>query len=312
MLYSFAGGNNGGNPNGLTKADSIFYGTTGTGGNSSGNCLAFGKSGCGTVFSVTPSGTLKTLYRFQGGPDGAVPVGTLELSNGVLYGVTSNGGTYGSLCTSGCGTLFSISTSGEENVVYRFSGSPGGSTPSGVTALAGKLYVTTASGGAHGLGAIVRVTPSGDETVLYSFAGSPDGAHPFSAMEELNGAFYGTTEAGGQGNGSVGFGTFFTVTTTGSERVLYRFTGGADADPQTPLTVSKSELYGATPGQSGKRYGGTIFRMTTAGKHKILHTFADAGQGYKPYGLVFADGKFFGATQLGGGDGDGAIFAFTP
>jgi uncharacterized repeat protein (TIGR03803 family) len=311
VLHAFTGGRNGGNPNGLTKLDGVFYGTTATGGVSSGKCVVVPKSGCGTIFSITPSGMLHVLYRFQGGSDGAFPVGALTALNGVLYGVTDSGGSYGSGCSAGCGTVFSITTAGEENVIYRFGTAPDGTTPAGLTPLAGKLYGTTTNGGAGGLGTIFRVTTGGEENVLYSFTGSPDGAHPLAPLEELNGAFYGTTEEGGQGNGSAGFGTVFTVNAAGSESVLYRFQGADDADPQAPLTTLNGKLYGATPGQSGRAYGGTIFSVTTAGKHVILHTFDDKGEGYKPYGLIFIDGKFYGTTLTGGGGGDGAAFALT-
>ena len=259
---------------------------------------------------MTSSGMLHVLYRFRGGSDGAVPAGALTELNGVLYGVTDSGGSYGSGCSSGCGTVFSVTTAGKENVIYRFGEAPDGNRPVGLTALAGKLYGTTTNGGVGGLGTMFRVTTSGEEDVLYSFAGSPDGAHPLAPLEELNGAFYGTTEEGGQGNGSTGFGTVFAVSSAGSESVLYRFHGGGDADPQAPLTPLNGKLYGTTAGQSGT-YGGTIFSVTTAGKHAILHTFDDKGEGFKPYGLIFVDGKFYGTTLTGGGGGDGAVFAFT-
>lgn len=310
VLHAFTGGQNGGNPSGLTKLNGIFYGVTETGGASSGICAVAPASGCGTIFSITPSGTLHTLYRFQGGSDGAVPVGTLTVVNGVLYGVTDGGGSYGSGCSAGCGTVFSITAAGKENVIYRFGNAPDGNTPVGLTALAGKLYGTTTNGGGGGFGTIFRVTTSGEENVLYNFAGDPDGAHPLASLEEVNGAFYGTTEEGGQGNGSAGFGTVFVVNAAGSESVLYRFQGADDADPQAPLTSLNGKLYGTTRGQSGA-YGGTIFSVTTAGKHVTLHAFDDKGEGFKPYGLIFIDGKFYGTTLAGGGDGDGAVFAFT-
>jgi len=79
-----------------------FYGTTYEGGNSSNS---------GTVFKITPSGTLTTLYDFcsqSSCTDGVEPVGALvRYTNGAFIGATSHGGT-SSACSGGCGTIFKL------------------------------------------------------------------------------------------------------------------------------------------------------------------------------------------------------------
>jgi uncharacterized repeat protein (TIGR03803 family) len=99
---------------GLVQAtDGNFYGTTEFGGND--NCdSAYG--GCGTVFRMTPTGELTTLYSFcaqSGCPDGYTPGGALfQATNGNLYGTTTYGGAYDTCTTQlppGCGTIFSLS-----------------------------------------------------------------------------------------------------------------------------------------------------------------------------------------------------------
>jgi uncharacterized repeat protein (TIGR03803 family) len=85
---------------GLIQAtNGSLYGTTDGGGSNTG----------GTVFEITPSGSLTTLYRF--GTNGSNPdfAGLIQDTNGDLYGVTEYGGDFLSICPSGCGTVFSLS-----------------------------------------------------------------------------------------------------------------------------------------------------------------------------------------------------------
>lgn len=83
------------------------------------------------------------MYRFTGGSDGATPASGLIDVNGTLYGTTLNGG---ASCT--CGTVYSVSTSGAETVLYRFTGGTDGWIPiAGLTDVHGTLYGTTELGG---------------------------------------------------------------------------------------------------------------------------------------------------------------------
>ncbi|MGA9943620.1 MAG: choice-of-anchor tandem repeat GloVer-containing protein, partial [Candidatus Cybelea sp.] len=122
--------------------------------------------GCGTVYSVRPGGAEKVLYRFSGGSDGSDPDAALVEVGGVLYGTTANGG--GSGCAgSGCGTVYSISTTGAETVLHSFGGSPDGATPvAALINVRGVLYGTTfyggdgsGSGGYVGRGTVFTLTP---------------------------------------------------------------------------------------------------------------------------------------------------------
>lgn len=156
-LYSFKGYPDGANPYaGLVLSDSTFYGTTAFGG-------AFDYSG--TVYAVSSSGVEHVLHSFRGGSDGAVPVGGVNAVNGVLYGTTEYGGNNGRGCTghgiSGCGVIFSITTSGDEKTLYRFKGSPDGARP-WVSPIpqGGLLYGTTTSGGRGGEGSLFSIPRS--------------------------------------------------------------------------------------------------------------------------------------------------------
>jgi uncharacterized repeat protein (TIGR03803 family) len=152
-LYSFcaqSGCPDGEYPDALVRApDGNFYGTTAGGGNNSTNC----NIGCGTVFKMTPRGTLTTLYSFcsqSGCPDGSLPMALLGANDGNFYGTTEGGGNQS--CTYGCGTVFKITPSGRLTTLYSFCSERGctdGSRPTAalVQATNGDFYGTTQDGG---------------------------------------------------------------------------------------------------------------------------------------------------------------------
>jgi hypothetical protein len=171
------------------------------------------------------------MYAFQGadnGGDGAIPEAGLIAINSVLYGTTERGGYDGSTsCGSssghglgGCGTVFSITLGGKEQVLHRFKAVTDGAGPADALAdVKGKLYGTTVSGGSGktgpgGYGTVFQVTLSGKERVIYRFQGVPDGTNPFSGLTYSSGKFYGTTEIGGDacnGFSPPGCGTVFAL-----------------------------------------------------------------------------------------------------
>lgn len=159
-LYSFPSAGGSAMPSALVNVHGTFYGTTGGGGNGGSQCPS---SGCGTVFSITPSGatfTFKNIYNFKGGTDGVAPAAGLVLMNGKLFGTTSEGGGSTHCPPYGCGTVFSITTSGTETVLHKFGNGYDGQDPqAGLTPLSGTLYGTTRSGGSNGFGTIFALTP---------------------------------------------------------------------------------------------------------------------------------------------------------
>jgi uncharacterized repeat protein (TIGR03803 family) len=120
----------------------------GSDGNLYGTTLNGGTSGPGTVFRLSPSGTYTSLYSFVGFPsnDGEGPNTLLQGSDGNFYGTTDAGG------TSGNGTVFRISPSGNYTNLYSFNGSPDGATPQQaglVQGSDGNFYGTTTAGGTN-------------------------------------------------------------------------------------------------------------------------------------------------------------------
>ena len=165
-LHSFTAGKDGYFPEaGLIQAtDGNLYGTTGGGGCS---------TGCSTVFKITLTGTLTTLYNFSGGADGSDPKASLvQGTDGNFYGTTSLRG------ASNAGTVFKITPGGTLTTLYTFSGRTDGAAPSAglIQATDGNFYGTAPLGGANGLGTVFKITPGGALSTLYSFSGRTDGS----------------------------------------------------------------------------------------------------------------------------------------
>jgi uncharacterized repeat protein (TIGR03803 family) len=339
VLHVFRGGTDPAYPTaGLIVVNGVLYGTTvggGTGWLHNKQCQTgpppSGGEGCGTVFSITTSGEVRVLHSFKGGSDGNIPVAGLTLLNGKLYGVTFVGGTRhscGQYIGTGCGTVFEVSISGEERIVYRFRGGKDGAAPEGtLLALDGKLVGTTYSGGEKTCyrsrcGTLFEVTPSGSEDVLYRFKGGKDGANPQAGLISAGGALFGTTTEGGAACSDYGCGTIFEATAAGAERVLYAFKGIPDgAYPTSQLTEVNGALYGVTPNggaQCDAPSGpdtGTIFELTTTGTEKIVHRFACetySTVGAEPASpLVHLAQKLYGTTSSGGHYNGGTAFALS-
>jgi uncharacterized repeat protein (TIGR03803 family) len=195
VIYRFKAGADGAQPiAALTAAGGVLYGTTEYGGTRTHYCAI----GCGTIFSVTPGGTEKVLYRFKYAPhvaDGANPSAALIGVGGTFYGTTLGGG------MRGVGTVFSVTTSGSEHVLASFpccaKGTQGSYPVGRLSNVSAALFSTTRGGGMFGVGTVFKITTSGVTSVLYNFRGKPDGAGPQAGLLSLNGALYGTTTDGG-------------------------------------------------------------------------------------------------------------------
>jgi uncharacterized repeat protein (TIGR03803 family) len=155
----------------------------------------------GTVFRMDSSGTVKALHSFGGPGDGANPIGSLVRdAAGNLYGVTNRGGAFN------FGTVFKIDSSGNETVLYSFSGTGGdGAAPIGglTRDSAGNLYGTTDSGGSHYLGTVFTLDPTNKETILHNFDGATGKNPEFTLLLDSKGNLYGTAFEGGAYGGGV-------------------------------------------------------------------------------------------------------------
>ena len=200
VLYSFKGASDGENPYDGVVLDPAgnLYGTT------------FGAFGIdyGTVFKLNTAHKEKVLHNFTGGADGGYPYygGLVRDAAGNLYGTTSFGGAHQYF-----GTVFKVSKTGQQTVLYSFTGQADGGQPNASVILdsAGNLYGTTVGGGAAGHGTVFKLDKTGTETVLYSFMGGTDAAAPNAdLLRDAAGNLYGTSIAGGASGG----GTVFKLT----------------------------------------------------------------------------------------------------
>ena len=325
-LHNFVG-TDGASPWGtlVQGTDGNFHGTTHVGGTNSD----------GTVFTITPSGTLTTLYSFcsqtncTDGDD--LIAGLIQATNGIYYGTTYVGGA-NNVGSVNSGTVFKMTATGTPTTLYNFCSKTqcaDGENPGYgglIQATNGDLYGTTMFGGTgtNGAGTVFKITPSGTLTTLYNFCsktGCSDGEQPFAGLiQATDGDFYGTTYAGGANRS----GTVFKITPSGKLTTLYSFcsVGGIactdGSGPQAGLIQATDGNFYGTTYDGGANGSGTVFKITPKGTRTTLHSFCSqtgCTDGYYPWaGLIQAtDGNFYGTTSEGGGaTSAGTVFMITP
>jgi uncharacterized repeat protein (TIGR03803 family) len=321
-LTSFDGTNGGAPASGLVLATSgDFYGTT-HGGGTSPTCPSYIVEGCGTVFKVTPSGTLTALDNFDF-TDGALPLaGLTQGFDGSLYGTAVVGGVNSRSCehftTEGCGTAFRLAPDGTLTTLGSFDGTDGFQPYGGlVQGSDGSLYGTTVWGGPLinaycpgdlGCGTVFKITPNGVLTTIHNFCAATnceDGSEPLIGLVQgVDGSLYGATSVRGANDA----GTIFKITTSGTLETIYDFCSEANCpdgvDASYLIQGSDGNFYGTTY-QGGVNASGTIFKITPSGTLTTLYSFCSetgCADGYEPAaGLVQAtDGAFYGTTEFGG------------
>jgi uncharacterized repeat protein (TIGR03803 family) len=260
LLHNFGGAPfDGANPQDglILGSDGNFYGTTRAGGNNN----------VGTVFRMTPEGTVTILHNFglnQVPTGGARPPAKLiEARDGLFYGVTGfNPDSIGDY-----GTVFRISKDGNFQVIHRFRAeSPAGYAPVGplMQASDGDFYGTTQSGGRgqYAAGTVFRMTPHGSVTYLHSFRCGPTGgcdAFPGNALvEREKGFFYSTVTQ-----------SAFRISRSGKFTTLHTFTPDEGMQPNGLVLGDDGFFYGDAQGGGvlapGVRAYGTAFSFKVDG-----------------------------------------------
>jgi uncharacterized repeat protein (TIGR03803 family) len=240
------------------------------------------------------------VYSFSGAPnDGAFANGELiQDAAGNLYGTTEAGG------TDNWGTIFKIDSSGNETVLYSFSGGPDGGRPLGGLLLdsEGNLYGTTNLAGKNGGGTVFELDTSNTLRTIFQFGLATTGNGPRSRLVTDKGDLYGVTTNGGIFNGQTRYGIIYKVTKGGTETVLYSFTGGADgAFPQNLIRDPAGNLYGVA-GSASSINAGTVWELDTNGVFSVLYAFTGGADGGAPVGRLIRDanGNIHGVTLSGG------------
>jgi uncharacterized repeat protein (TIGR03803 family) len=314
-LYSFcseSGCTDGADPEAalVLGTDGDFYGTT----------SQYGAIGAGTVFKITPSGTLTTLHSFNGDTDGYVSFAALiQGTDGNFYGTTYQGGAYN------YGTVFKITPSGTLTALHSFNdnGSDGAYPYAGlVDGTDGSMYGTTARGGAKNEGTVFKITPRGTLTRLYSFcekSDCKDGSFPLAGLAHgTDGYFYGTTFYGGAGSGvhgscPGGCGTAFKITSNGRLTKLHNFSKAFGANARAGLVLGTDDNFYGTTVNGGMNSGrGTVFQITPTGTLTTLFTFHKSDGAFPYAGLVQdTNGTIYGTTYMGGVGDYGTVFSLS-
>ncbi len=304
-LLSFDGTDGANSTAGLIRAtDGNFYGTTSAGGANSN----------GTVFRITPSGALTTLYSFcsqSGCSDGVNPVaGLIQATDGNLYGTTESG------------SVFKITLGGTLTTL----GGTGGQFPLAalVQGTDGNFYGTTSRGGVNtctlrpgyrvSCGTVFKITPTGTVTTLASFSQANGFAPSAPLIQASDGNFYGTT-SDGAATTDPGFGSVFKITPAGTLTILHDFDGTDGEKPLGALVQgTDGNLYGTTSiGGSNPNFGGTVFKITPSGTLTTLHSFGSGDSTGPSAALIQAtDGNFYGTTSGFGVSNTGTVFKITP
>jgi uncharacterized repeat protein (TIGR03803 family) len=279
--------------------DGNFYGTTQGG----------GTHGAGTVFKVTPTGTLMTLWNFANGTDESAPIyTTVQGQDGNMYGVSEEqyNGQYGA--------FFKVSASGVFKALRDFAYTNGASPNLPTQGTDGNFYGTTQVGGdpTCKCGVVYKATAAGAITVLHAFKGYPnDGNRPIGLLAQgPDGNFYGTTYRGGAHNE----GSVFKITPAGVSTLLYSFNyGNGNFDTQLPeagLTLGSDGNFYSVGSAGGTKNAGAIFKITPAGSESVLYSFCSVtcNDGFSPTTplVLHTDGKFYGNTN--GNSNGGSVF----
>jgi uncharacterized repeat protein (TIGR03803 family) len=277
----------------------------GTDGNFYGTTIGGGVNSAGTVFKMTPAGSVTILYSFcslANCADGSGPYGGLvRASNGNFYGTTYSGG------ASSWGTVFVITPTGVLTTLHSFNGTDGGQPLSSLVASSsGQLYGTTNIGGPDGYGTLFTISLNNTFTTLHTFDGA-DGNNPTGALVQgTDGNFYGTTEF-----------TVFRITPGGVLTTLHTFDITDGRNPYGALIQAKDgNFYGTTydggADNSCDNGCGTVFSITLQGSLTTLYNFDSTG-GYYPIAGLWqgTDGNFYGTTYAGGPTDWGTVYELT-
>jgi hypothetical protein len=286
--------------------------------------------------------TETVLYTFnncvqmgQGCTNAGSPVGLAVGPDGTVYGASENGGT-SSLCTYGCGMIFTLTPPSSpggiwaESMIFSFGGGPDGANPSGLTIVPdGTLYVPTKDGGRGNEGAVFALHPAASGgawtgELLYSFQGGKYGTAPYGPLAlDQDGTLYGTA-GGGTGRSGLVFGLEPPAVSGNPWRASVIHIFGSHPSGRIPapglVVGSGGAIYGATE-KGGQDVGGfckkagcgTVFELLPTAApggswtESLIHTFTCRNDGCQPFsGLVQGpDGFIYGTTSTGGDSGNG-------
>ena len=188
LVHSFAANGDGASPTQeLAVLKGTLFGTTMHGGTDGYDD--------GTLFSVNAQSVYKNIYNAIFG----MPYAGVIALNDQLFGTTVTGGLPD--CPQGCGTIYSLATSGDAfKILRKFTGPPDAEGPQGnLVVSGGMIYGVATEGGAYGEGGVFRISASGSNyEVVYSFKGKQEGGS-LGIVALVGKYLYGTADGGNGG-----------------------------------------------------------------------------------------------------------------
>lgn len=266
----------------------------------------------GVLFQYDPV-TSAYIKKFEfDSVNGSTPHGSLiQASDGMLYGMTCNGGAHD------MGVLFQYDpVTSAYTKKLDFTGTGKGSFPRGslVQATDGLLYGLTNNGGVHDMGVLFQYDPATGSCIKkFDFDGvngiSPRG----SLIQASNGMLYGMTYEGGANFVGVIF-QYNPLTSACVKK--FDFDGALNGRlPFGSLLQAKDGmLYGMT-GLGGAHDQGVLFQYNTL---TSIYTkkldFNSTVHGSNPTGALIqnSDGTLYGLTSAGGATDHGVLFQYDP
>jgi len=254
-----------------------------------------------------PSVSFTTLYNFTGGTtDGSYVFGQPVVDNkGNVFGTAEGGG------ANSYGTVWELTSGGTLNVLHSFDYTSDGAYPYvGLTRNKGNWFGTTYYGGSAGYGTVFEISKSGTFSTVYNF-GSQSGDPEYifgDAIVDPSGNLYGTGEEGGADS----VGAVYKISSSGTETVLYSFTGSSDGAYPFLANLHRDkagDLFGVA--ESGGSGCGTLWEISSGGTFSVMYSFNCGSDGGFPTGNVMEyKGSLYGTAQEYGASGYGTVWQY--
>ncbi len=249
----------------LQASDGLLYGMTNGGGD----------NGYGVIYKIDPNNNDFTkIHDFNGMDGGYTMGGLMQASNGLLYGMTYEGG------DDDCGVIFKIDpTNNDFTKIHDFDWTDGiWPINNLIQASNGLLYGMTYDGNYYGV--IFKIDPA-DDTFTKTYDFNSEGRSPCGGLfEASDGLLYGMTYEGGDNDCGVLF-KYEPLNDTYTKIADFNGTNGANPY-STLMQASDGLLYGYTT-DGGSTSDGNIFKYDiTTGILTGIYDF-DGTNGNDPF-----------------------------
>ncbi len=212
----------------------------------------------GTIFRLTPDGTLTPLHTF--GSELAAPSALMQATDGNFYGVSTSGGDFSQ------GAIFRMTPDGTVTILHSFNIAES-SQPQGplVQGRDGNLYGVAFFGGSGsvgllGEGSVFRMSLDGTFATVHAFAAG-EGAQPSTLIVGQDGNLYGTTNGLGAIQPDGPQGILYRLTPDGVLTVLHTFLISEGGTHSVLAQARDGNFYGAES-NNGPAGAGVIYKTT--------------------------------------------------